>query len=100
MKNFKVLGGSQNYGDKDKFEIVDCSSFFKKIVTTFPNLNPRWETFGGMGGDKLKEWLRMGGELGLRVGISGDENCGEEDILRELLDLTEGKSCILYVKKM
>ncbi|OXA49199.1 hypothetical protein Fcan01_15794 [Folsomia candida] len=96
-KNFRIPAWSQNYEEKCDFGVVDCSNFFDKIVATFPNLNPRWEAFGANG--NLKEWLRMGRELGLRV-TSGDRNSGEEDAVRDLLDLQAGKSCTVYVMKI
>lgn len=43
---------------------MDCSDFFERIVTTFPNLG--CETFEGVGDSgEAEEWVRIGCGIGL-----------------------------------
>ncbi|OXA49217.1 hypothetical protein Fcan01_15708 [Folsomia candida] len=60
FKLFQKLGGGRN---KVISELVDCSDFFERIVTTFPNL--RWEMFQGVDPERVEEWVRIGCEMGL-----------------------------------
>ncbi|XP_035711080.1 uncharacterized protein LOC118436671 [Folsomia candida] len=47
---FQKLGGDEN---KVNSELVDCSDFFQRIATTFPNLG--WEMFDGVGDSERVE---------------------------------------------
>lgn len=55
-KNYDNVGISE-------YCMVDCSKFFSRLLTTFPNLNPRWAMFEKVDPHDVMEWVRVGKEM-------------------------------------
>lgn len=78
VERFKLL---RHFKDNAVFEVVDSCDFFRKILTTFPNLKPRWAIYdrydveGGAGaGGGLKKLEGKSPEF--EVVFLGKKKCG------------------------